>query len=208
VNTCQNKIAQGSLALIAFLSLAGAAGSAQAADRNGKQVVSEQCVQCHGPGKDGAPRIGNAYEWAPHAKFGLEQLTVNAISGIRKMPAHGGQASFTDLEISRAIAYMVSNGLAKEPDRPYAKPDRWSGEMIVSEACIHCHGTGKDGAPKIGDADAWLPRLKFGLDNVASSAIKGHNSMPARGGLAGLSDVEIRSAVSYMVSRIKVPRQP
>lgn len=204
----RNKIARGSFALLAFLPLASATGLALAADRTGKQVVGEQCIQCHGPGKDGAPRVGNAYEWAPHAKLGLEQLTVNAISGIRKMPAHGGQASLSDLEMSRAIAYMVSNGQAKEPDRPYARPDRWSGEMIVAEACIHCHGQGKDGAPRIGDSEAWLPRLKNGLDNVAGSAIKGHNAMPARGGLVGLSDVEIKSAVSYMVSRIKVPRQP
>lgn len=208
MKTNRNKIARALFALLATVPLASAAGLAVAADRTGKQVVSDQCIQCHGPGKDGAPRIGNAYEWAPHAKVGLEQLTVNAISGIRKMPPHGGQPSLSDLEMSRAIAYMVSNGQAPEPNRPYAKPDRWSGEMIVGEACIHCHGQGKDGAPKIGDSDAWLPRLKLGLDNVANSAIKGHNAMPARGGLTGLSDVEIKSAVSYMVSRIKVPRQP
>jgi cytochrome c5 len=31
--------------------------------------------------------------------------------------------------------------------------------------------------------------------------------MPSRGGMAGLSDVEIKAAVSYMVSRVNVPRQ-
>jgi cytochrome c5 len=197
-----------SLTIFAGVAMAVAAGSAVAADQTGKQVVEAVCIQCHGPGKDGAPRIGNAYEWVSHARQGLDKLTQNAISGVRKMPAHGGQASLSDLEVSRAIVYMISNGNAKDPDRPYATPQRWSGEMIVGEVCANCHATGKEGSPKLGDADAWLPRLKLGLDNVVASAVRGHNNMPARGGMGGLSDVELKAAVSYMVSHINIPRQP
>lgn len=196
------------LVIAGCLAVAGWGNPAQAADKTGKQVVDGVCIQCHGLGTDGAPRIGNAYEWASHAKIGVEKLTQNAISGIRKMPAHGGQASLTDLEISRGVAYMVSNGQAKDPDRPYAKPNRWSGEFIVSEVCISCHGTGKEGAPKLGDFDAWVPRLKSGLDGIVASAARGHNAMPARGGMADLSDVEVRAAVAYMVSRIDLPKKP
>lgn len=196
------------LVTAACLAVASLWSPAQAADRTGKQVVESVCIQCHGPGKDGAPRIGNAYEWASHAKIGLQKLTENAISGIRKMPAHGGQSSLSDLEISRGVAYMVSNGQANDPERVYAKPNRWSGEFIVSEVCIACHGTGKDGAPKLGDFDAWVPRLKSGLDKLVVSAARGHNAMPARGGMASLSDVEVRSAVAYMVSRIDLPKTP
>jgi cytochrome c5 len=183
------------------------AGAAPGADRTGREVVEAVCIQCHGPGKDGAPRIGNAYEWAQHARLGLTQLTQNAISGVRKMPAHGGQASLTDLEMSRGIVFMISNGNAKDPDRPYATPNRWSGELIVGEVCGNCHKAGKDGAPKIGEAEQWLPRLKGGIDRVVDSAIRGHGNMLSRGGMAGLSDVEIKAAVSYMVSRVNVPRQ-
>lgn len=196
-----------SLSLCAGILLASG-GSALAADRTGKQVVESVCISCHGPGKDGAPRIGNAYEWTLHARLGLTQLTQNAISGVRKMPAHGGQATLTDLEMSRGIAYMVSNGYAKDPDHAYATPKRWSGEQIVAEVCVTCHGMGKEGSPKIGDADAWLPRLKFGLDKMLDSAVHGHNAMPARGGMATLSDAELKSAIAYMVSRINIPRQP
>lgn len=188
------------------LTLAPAAGAA--ADRTGKEVVQAVCIECHGPGTDGAPRIGNGYEWASHAKQGLDRLTQNAITGIRKMPAHGGQAKLSDLEMTRAVVYMVSNGNAKDPDKPYSAPQRWSGEQIVGEVCGNCHWDGKDGAPKLGDADAWIPRLKGGLDRVMESAIHGHKGMPARGGMAGLSDVEIKAAVSYMVSHINVQRKP
>ena len=33
-----------------------------------------------------------------------------------------------------------------------------------------------------------------------NSAIRGHGSMPARGGMAQLTDPEIRAAVTYMLS--------
>lgn len=203
VRWCQVR-AIGSALLLAALA---EPGLAQATDKSGREVVETVCVQCHGPGQDGAPRIGNAYEWAAHAKYGLDQLTQNAITGVRKMPAHGGQPSLTDLEMSRAIVFMISNGNAKDPDRPYASPKRWSGEVIVGEVCANCHFAGKDGAPKIGVAEQWLPRLRNGLDKAVLSAVRGHKNMPARGGMAGLSDVEVRAAVSYMVSRVSVPRQ-
>jgi cytochrome c5 len=192
---------------LAALAMALAPGLAVAADRSGKEVVEAVCVQCHGPGTDGAPRIGNAYEWASHARQGLDRLTRNAITGIRKMPAHGGQATLSDLEMTRAVVYMVSNGNAKDPDKAFATPKRWSGEQIVAEVCGNCHLEGKDGAPRLGDADAWIPRLKPGLDRVLNSALRGHKGMPARGGMAHLSDVEIKAAVSYMVSHINVQRR-
>ena len=196
------------LLALAALGLALAPGVGAAGERTGKDVVQTVCIQCHGPGTDGAPRIGNAYEWTSHAKQGLDKLTQNAITGIRKMPAHGGQATLSDLEMTRAVVYMVSNGNAKDPDKPYATSQRWTGEQIVGEVCGNCHWDGKDGAPRLGDADAWIPRLKGGLDRVMDSAIHGHKGMPARGGLAGLSDVEIKAAVSYMVSHINVQRKP
>jgi cytochrome c5 len=187
--------------------MAIAPGLGNAADRTGKEVVEAVCIECHGPGKDGAPRIGNAYEWASHARQGLDKLTQNAITGIRGMPAHGGQATLSDIEMTRAVVYMVSNGNAKDPDKPLAAPRRWTGEQIVAEVCGNCHVEGKDGAPRLGDADAWIPRLKPGLDRVLNSAVRGHKGMPARGGMAHLSDLEIKAAVSYMVSHINVQRR-
>ena len=67
-----------------------------------------------------------------------------------------------------------------------------------SQDAYKCHETGKGGAPKIGDQAAWVPRLKPGLDVVVRSAINGHGGMPARGGMANLTDAEMRSAIVYM----------
>ncbi|MEX8501187.1 cytochrome c5 family protein [Leptothrix ochracea] len=74
-----------------------------------------------------------------------------------------------------------------------------SGEAVFKSTCSACHATGAAGSPKFGDAAAWAPRIKTGLDALVLSALKGKNAMPAQGGHA-LSDAEIRSGVIYMAN--------
>jgi len=173
---------------------------AQTKERSGKEIVDSLCVSCHGAGANGAPKIGDKKAWAARAEKGLSGLTKSAMQGIRQMPAHGGNPKLTDTEIERAITYMVnqSGGHWTEPVSRVSKtPDR-TGREIVETQCVKCHGTGVNGAPKIGDRAAWTPRVKQGLDVVVSSAIHGHGAMPPRGGMADLTDAEIRSAIVYM----------
>ena len=173
---------------------------AQTKERSGKEIVDSLCVSCHGAGANGAPKIGDKKAWAARAEKGLSGLTKSAMQGIRQMPAHGGNPKLTDTEIERAITYMVnqSGGHWTEPVSRVSKtPDR-TGKEIVETQCVKCHGTGVNGAPKIGDRAAWTPRVKQGLDVVVSSAIHGHGAMPPRGGMADLTDAEIRSAIVYM----------
>jgi cytochrome c5 len=172
--------------------------AAGVAERSGKEVVETVCISCHGPGKEGAPRAGNAAEWSSHAAQGLSAMTRNAITGVRKMPAHGGQGALTDLEISRAVSYMVSGGTAVDPKKAYSSPQQVSGEQLVTTHCQNCHASGKDGAPRLGNMDDWAPRLKQGLDTLVQSSIRGHNAMPARSGMNSLSDADMKAAVSYM----------
>lgn len=80
----------------------------------------------------------------------------------------------------------------------HARAAERGGEQIVKAQCVKCHGTGVNGAPKIGDQAAWRPRLKNGLDKTVASAIHGHGNMPARGGMADLTDPEVRAAILYM----------
>ena len=192
--------AAGTLILTAMLALAPGLARAQATELSGKEVVDAVCSKCHASGANGAPRIGDKQAWSKRASRGLSGLTDNALKGIRKMPSHGGNQSLSDFEIKRAVAYMVnqSGGKWTEPVDKRIKPAPRSGEEIVKAQCIKCHEAGKGGAPKIGDRDAWIPRLKEGLDNTVRSAIHGHGGMPARGGLADLTDAEMRSAVIYL----------
>ena len=190
-------LASGVLAmLVAFSGTA----DAQRKERLGKEVVDAVCASCHASGKDKAPRIGDAKAWSARTSQGLTALTGHAIKGIRKMPAHGGSAGVSDIEIERAIVHMVnqSGGNWVEPVGGATPAVVRTSEAIVRNQCAKCHQDGKQGAPKIGDRKAWIPRLQKGLDNLVGSAIHGHGPMPARGGLPDLSDQEIRGAIVHM----------
>jgi cytochrome c5 len=173
---------------------------AQIDGRTGKQVVDEVCAACHGTGAKGAPRIGDKRAWAPLASRGLTSLTESALNGIRNMPAHGGSPGLSDLEIERAITYMVnrSGGQWTEPIGGVTPALERKGKEVVQAQCAKCHATGVFGAPKIGDRTAWILRLRRGLDFAVRSAINGHGPMPPRGGVADLTDSELRAAILYM----------
>jgi len=77
---------------------------------------------------------------------------------------------------------------------------------VVAQVCAACHGAGVLGAPKIGDKAAWSARKAAagGVDGLATSAEKGKNSMPPRGGRADLSDDEVKAAVQEMLKQTGV----
>ena len=173
---------------------------AQRDGRSGKEVVDAVCVACHGSGVNGAPKIGDRKAWSKRASLGLTSLTEHALKGIRQMPPHGGNPYLTDIEIERAITYMVneSGGHWVEPIDRASRPRERSGEQIVRTQCVKCHEGGVAGAPRIGDRVAWTPRLRLGIDSLVRSAINGHGGMPPRGGMANLTDSELRNAIVYM----------
>ena len=75
-----------------------------------------------------------------------------------------------------------------------------SGEEIYNGTCVSCHGTGAAGAPKLGDAAAWAPRIAAGMDSLLANATNGLNAMPPKGLCMACSDAELQSAIEYMVS--------
>ena len=178
------------------------AASAEERERGGKEVAETVCAVCHRTGVNGAPKIGDRNAWAKLTSKGLTGLTVVALKGIRKMPPHGGNPDLTDTEIERAITYMVnqSGGRWIEPTSKLGSAVQRSGEAVVQAYCAKCHQTGEEGAPRIGDRAAWIPRLKQGFEFLVGSAIKGHGPMPSRGDAANLTDSEIRAAIAYMIN--------
>lgn len=189
--------------LVALMPLAFGASMTFGAERSGQQVVAEACGKCHITGEKNAPKIGDKNAWAKRAAQGLSELTQHALKGIRDMPSHGGAPGLSDYEIQLAITHMVnqSGGNWIEPTNKAVPTKARTGEEIVKAKCMSCHQTGVNGAPKIGDRDAWTARVKRGLDSVVNSAIHGHGAMPARGGLPDLTDPEIRTAVIYMFTQ-------
>jgi cytochrome c5 len=78
-----------------------------------------------------------------------------------------------------------------------------SPDQIMTKVCGACHGTGLLGAPKVGDKSAWSARAGAagGLAGLTSSAIKGKNAMPARGGAADLTDAEVKATIELMLKQ-------
>jgi len=197
-------------ALSADVDTAAAAAPGTSAVLSGKQVVDAVCAKCHATGANGAPKIGDQKNWSKRASQGLTSLTQHALEGIRRMPAHGGNPNLTDADISRAITYMVnqSGGHWIEPvSGTMGAPER-SGAQVVKAQCVKCHEAGLNGAPKIGDRQAWLPRMKHGVDYLVRSAVHGHGGMPARGGEADLTDSELKSAILFMFDPKNPARAP
>ena len=75
-----------------------------------------------------------------------------------------------------------------------------SGEEVVKAVCGMCHTGGLMNSPKIGDKEAWKPRIAQGYDTLVKNAINGIRSMPAKGGNPSLTDGEIANAVAHMAN--------
>lgn len=98
-------------------------------ERKGEQIFKKVCFQCHAA--DGntphAPRITNTAEWSPRLAKGFETLFNHALNGFTDkgtMPAKGGQADLTELELKRVLVYMAnqSGGSFPDPDAPPPAP--------------------------------------------------------------------------------------
>jgi cytochrome c5 len=81
-----------------------------------------------------------------------------------------------------------------------------TGPQVYNAACNVCHGNGVGGAPIVGDAAAWAPRIAKGIDVLKDHAINGFvgeaaTPMLAKGGRVDLSDEEVHGAVEYMVGQ-------
>jgi cytochrome c5 len=90
--------------------------------QTGEQVFKAVCTTCHTAGVAGAPKFGNAGDWAPRIAEGYDTLLHNALNGKGAMPARGGTSpdDYSDFEIARAVVYMANDGGAKfaEPAQP------------------------------------------------------------------------------------------
>jgi cytochrome c5 len=81
------------------------------------------------------------------------------------------------------------------------------GQSVYDKSCVLCHGVGAAGAPKPGDKADWTPRIEQGMDVLYKNSIEGYTGakgiMPPRGGVASLSDDDVKAAVDFMVEQSK-----
>lgn len=86
---------------------------------------------------------------------------------------------------------------------PAAADSAAKGKSVYDSACAVCHASGVAGAPKFSDKAAWAARIQAGKNTLYTSALKGKNAMPPKGGNSALSDDDVKAAVDYLVAQSK-----
>lgn len=119
---------------------------------------------------------------------------VNFVSSGNRSAA--GSAALDEASVAQRIAPLAQVVL-KDASNPAALK---TGEQVYQGQCAACHASGAAGAPKLGDAAAWGPRVKNPFDALLTSALKGKGAMGPQGG-GDHSDFEIARAVVYMANQ-------
>lgn len=174
----------------------------------GKGIYDKYCASCHAMGSGGAPKFGDAGQWAPVVQLGMPKVYQNAIQGIGGMPPKGNCDSCTDEQVKSAVDYIVNSSksnsgsnsaTAVDPSQMYTSLAK--GKQVYEAVCTVCHSAGELGAPRLGDRMAWEPLLKQNLDVLIEHAIEGYRGHPAKGACYQCSDADIISAVKYMAQQ-------
>jgi cytochrome c5 len=110
-----------------------------------------------------------------------------------------GELSMSEEAIAARISPVANEGYNFK-DASGGPKVAQTGEQVYTTVCSGCHNSGVAGSPKFGDAGAWAPRIAQGYDTLLTHAINGIRGMPARGGNADLSDIEVGRAIVHMVN--------
>ena len=178
---------------------------------------------------DWAPRIGQGFDTlfqhalngfnAMPAKGGAADLTDQELKRAITYMANKSGGNFPDPDAAAPADQAASGDAAasapaaagsapaadapKADDKGAAAPAAGGadGQKVYEANCKMCHGGTIPGAPGVGKNDEWAPRIKQGKETLYKHALEGFNSMPAKGGNAGLSNDEIKAAVNYMANQ-------
>jgi len=131
----------------------------------------------------------------------------NQSGGKLKEPAAPKEAAKPAAPQQQAQAAPAEAKPAPAPAKPAAesKPAAGSaeGKAVYEKVCFACHAQGLAGAPKLGDKEAWGPRVKQGMNTLVQSVTQGKGAMPPKAGSPSLTDAELRAGVEFMVSQSK-----
>ncbi len=148
------------------------------------------------------------------------------------MPAKGGGTDLSDGDVKAAVDFMIKgeDAAAAPADAPAAAVEATpaaeaapaadaaaapavvadtgaEGKEVYDGVCFVCHTPGAAGAPKIGDAANWGPRVAQGNDVLYDHALNGYmgqgGMMPPKGGRPDIPDADVKAAVDYMVNSSK-----
>lgn len=79
-------------------------------------------------------------------------------------------------------------------------PPRHPGEDTYNKFCFSCHAAGVAGAPKVGDPEAWAPRVAKGDALLLKATVDGiQPGMPPMGLCMQCTEDELAAAIDYML---------
>ncbi len=117
--------------------------------------------------------------------------------------ANHDSLKYLSLKDIKAIDMYLITVVSKEPPKPsHGGSGLAAGKNIFDTYCTGCHLTGAGGAPKLGDAAAWDPLIKKGLNTLYKNAVNGIGGMPAKGTCSSCTTQDIQDAVQYMVAKV------
>jgi cytochrome c5 len=77
------------------------------------------------------------------------------------------------------------------------------GEEIYNTKCAACHASGVANAPKLGDKEAWAPRIESGNEAMMATIMSGKGAMPPKGACGDCSDEDLQAALDYMLTQVQ-----
>jgi cytochrome c5 len=136
--------------------------------------------------------------WAVALSFIVPILLIVLLANY--VTAHNKPAAGSDAMTDQAVAARLQKiGVVEIKDLSDPASMK-TGAQVYAAQCTACHAAGVAGAPKLGDAAAWAPRIKTGYEALLTSSLKGKGAMGAQGG-GDFSDFEIGRAVVHMVNQ-------
>lgn len=106
-----------------------------------------------------------------------------------------------------ALAVMAGSVSADVPANAVMQlaqnSDGFEVERVYMQSCWACHNSGAAGAPKVGNAADWGPRVQKGMDTLLTNATNGLNAMPAKGLCFTCTEDDLKALIQYMVDSSK-----
>jgi cytochrome c5 len=141
-----------------------------------------------------ARHVGYKHQFTAMQSDAMVVEAVEARTGIPSRVAVAGQDN-SALVIRPVVAAAAAGPALAVPK---------DGTELYEVACKACHGVGLAGAPKVGDAAAWGPRVARGKAQLYEHAIKGFTGstgvMPAKGGRTDVPDDLVKAAVDHIIA--------
>lgn len=195
------------------LSPFASAEDAQVVDlKVGETMYGQLCVNCHASGVDGAPRLGVKEDWLERLRQGEDTLYQAIIEGPNHMYSKGNSPVESEGQIRSMLAYMMDSVTDDETRKLIGTATAEEqarhlrllrGYKMYDLVCFKCHDNGTEGAPRIGQPEAWTTRTDKGLDELTNSVTNGQGHMSVRAGTANHSEADYRSMVEYMLSTLE-----